>query len=296
MDPDAAATPDGRGASAAPPPDGGGASATSDRDPAPAHRFVPLWESPEPSRRGRPARVTRGEIVDAAVAIADADGLDAVSMRSVARALDVGTMTLYSHVPGRVELVDAMVDRAYADFTLPDPDLAWRPALEQYARSSWTMLRSHPWLLDLNSWRYPLAPHVFDAEEAGYRILIDTGLSPTQVVETIAVINSTVVGFARSAAAEDADQRADGTDYQAYWEGTTAFWEHTFDPSRYPSITRLWTTGVFESAATPFELRIGSLLDTVALLIERAQAEGGTDIPAFDVCMERLEGDGEAPS
>lgn len=251
--------------------------------PPSAQRFAPLWESPTPPRtRGRPARVNRAQVVDAAVTLADSNGLDAVSMRAVARALGVGTMTLYWHVPGREQLVDAMIDRVYADFALPDPGLPWRRALESYARGHFALLRAHPWLLSVNPWRMPLAPHVFDVEEAGYRILVDTGLTASQVVETIAIVNQTVSGFARSAAAEDADERKHGTDYETYWAATTDFWQNTFDPNRYPTMTRLWTVGAFDDAATPFELRIGALLDTVAVLINRA--DGGR-IPSFDDCM-----------
>ncbi|CRK52453.1 TetR family transcriptional regulator [Rhodococcus sp. RD6.2] len=257
--------------------------ATPETPAADNQRFAPLWEDPAPAAtRGRPARVNRVQVVDAAVAVADASGLDAVSMRSVARALGVGTMTLYSHVPSREHLVDAMIDRAYADFDLPDPGLPWRPALEAYARGYWSLLRTHPWLLAVNTWRMPLAPNVFDAEESGLRILVDTGLTAGQVVETIAIVNQAVSGFARAAAAEDADVSRQGTDYEAYWASQTDFWQNTFEPSRYPTMTRLWTVGAFDNGATPFELRIGALLDTIELLIEKS---GGSPIPSFDDCM-----------
>lgn len=254
--------------------------------PSTGRRFAPLWEEPQaPPTRGRPARVNRTQVIAAAVTLADESGLDGVSMRSVARALGVGTMTLYSHVPSREQLVDAMIDRAYADFTLPDRDLPWRPALDAFARGYWSLLRSHPWLLAVNTWRMPLGPHVLDADEAGYRILADTGLTANQVVETIAIVNQTVSGFARAAAAEDADQRSQGTDYETYWAASSDFWESTFDASRYPTMTRLWTVGAFDDAATPFELRLGSLLDTVELLIARAGHESGAGIPSFDECL-----------
>ena len=246
-------------------------------------RFAPLWEPPPTPTRGRPARVSRAHVVDAAVAIADESGLTAVSMRSVARALGVGTMTLYSHVPSRDHLVDAMIDRAYTDFTLPDPALPWRPALETYARGYFALLRTHTWLLTVNTWRMPLAPHVFDVDEAAYRILVDTGLTANQIVETLGVVNQAVSGFARAADAEVADERDQGTDYEAYWSAQTDFWENTFDPTRYPTMTRLWTVGAFDNAATPFDLRIGALLDTIALLIERAGSSGSA-VPTFDEC------------
>ncbi|MFF0817298.1 TetR/AcrR family transcriptional regulator [Rhodococcus sp. NPDC003318] len=251
--------------------------------PADNQRFARLWEdATPPATRGRPARVNRTQVVDAAVAVADEHGLDAVSMRSVARALGVGTMTLYSHVPGREHLVDAMIDRAYADFELPARGLPWRPALEAYAHGYFVLLRAHPWLTSVNTWRMPLAPHVFDAEESGYRILVETGLSASQVVETIAILNQAVSGFARAAAAEDADAHSQGTDYETYWAAQTDFWRNTFDPARYPTMTRLWTVGAFDDAATPFDLRIGALLDTIELLIEKS---GGATIPSFDDCM-----------
>lgn len=254
-----------------------------------AARFAPLWEDPEGSRRGRPPRVSRDEVVDSALAIADAEGLDAVSMRAVASRLGVGTMTLYSHVPGRVELIDAMVDRAYADFELPQPDTAWRPALETYARSYWRMLRTHAWLLQINPWRLPLAPHVFAADEAAYASLADTGLTPVQVVDTVTVVNNTLTGHARSAVAEAADESRQGQDYESYWASSVDFWENTFDPARFPTMTRLWSVGAFDTTATPFELRLENLLDTIGLLIEHARATGERTIPPFEECMERLQ-------
>lgn len=264
-------------ATAGAPADDGGLSA----------RFALLWEQPDEQRRGRPARVSRAKVVDAAVAIADRDGLDAVSMRAVATALGVAPMTLYTHVPGRAELVDAMIDRAYADWALPDPGMAWRPALETYARGYWDVLRRHAWLLEVNPWRLPLAPHVLGAQEAGYRCLVDTGLTAQQVVETLDVVTSTVAGLARAAAVEAAEESRQGLDYEAYWAGTTEFWERHFDPARFPTMTRLWTVGAFDAGTTPFELRLGGLLDTIGLLID---ASGGAEaIPSFEECMARVD-------
>jgi AcrR family transcriptional regulator len=251
-------------------------------------RFALLWEPAGEARRGRPARVSRAQVVDAAVALADADGLDAVSMRSVATSLGVAAMTLYSHVPGRTELVDAMIDRAYSDWGLPDAGMPWRPALEAYARGYWQLLRHHAWLLEVNPWRLPLAPHVLEAQEAGYRCLVDTGLTPQQVVETVDVVTNAVAGLARAAAVEAAEESSQGIDYAAHWAGTDQFWERHFDPARFPTMTRLWTSGAFHTAATPFELRLGGLLDTIGLLIEHTPQDGPA-IPSFEECLSRLE-------
>lgn len=253
-------------------------------------RFALLWEEPEESRRGRPARVSRAQVVDAAVSVADREGLDAVSMRSVATALGVAPMTLYTHVPGRAELVDAMIDRAYADWALPEPGMRWRPALDAFARGYWQVLRRHPWLLEVNPWRLPLAPHVLEAQEAGYRCLVDTGLTAQQVVETIDVVTNSVAGLARAAASEAAEESTQGLDYEAYWAGTTEFWERHFDPSRFPTMTRLWTVGAFDAGTTPFDLRLGGLLDTIGLLVEHADPRSA--IPSFEECLARAAEEG----
>lgn len=265
--------------------------ATEDRGTGqrPGDRFAPLWEEPEVSRVGRPARVSRADVVAAAVALADDQGLDKVSMRSVAKALGVGTMTLYSHVPGREELVDAMIDRAYADFELPEPGQDWRTALATHARGYWALLRTHTWLLDINPWRLPLGPHTMAADEAGYSCLVDTGLSAEQVVETVAIVLNTTLGVARSAVAEADDETSQGVDYEGYWEASSAFWESHFDPARFPAMTRLWTVGAFDHAATPFDLRLDGLLDTIELLIDDARSRGVAPVPDYDECMERID-------
>ncbi len=254
-------------------------------------RIRALWEEPAPPGRGRPARVTRPQIVDAGVAIADAEGLDAVSMRSVARRLGVGAMTLYSHVGSRRELLDAMVEQAYGDFTIPDPDLPWRAGLESYAREVWRHRRRHAWLADINSWRLPLGPRVFDVQEAGYRTLVDTGLSARQVAEVVGVVDNFVLGYARSVAAEEAEARDEGVDYETYWRSTSDFWENHFDPARYPSMTRLWSSGAFEEDPGPFDVPLAGLLDIIGLLIERAQADGSAAIPSYADCMARYDED-----
>lgn len=255
-------------------------------------RIAALWDSaPAQAARGRPAKVSREQVVDAAIALADTGGLAAASMRAVARELGVGAMTLYTHVGSQRELLDAMVDRAYADFQFAAGGLAWRDALEQHARGLWQLFRTHPWLADVNSWRLPLGPHVIDVEEAGFATLVDTGLSAKQVAEILSVVQNFVVGFARSVSAEEADARDQGVGYDDYWRSTAEFWEKYFDPARYPTMTRLWSAGAFDTAPGPYDVPLGGLLDTIALSVEKALAEGGAAIPTFDDCMASYDDD-----
>jgi AcrR family transcriptional regulator len=104
-------------------------------------------------------------IVDAAIAIGDRDGLDAVSLRRVATTLGVTPMALYRHVGGKEDLLDAMTERLYAAVMLPDEASDWWDALATLARSTRTVLLGRPWAAPL--FARPLAgPHAHALDEA----------------------------------------------------------------------------------------------------------------------------------
>ena len=95
----------------------------------------------------RDHELTRDRIVAAAITIADADGLAELSMRRIAGALGVSTMSLYRHLPGKDDLTLAMIDAALGELPLPDRHPpGWRSALELAARLEWAGFQRHPWL------------------------------------------------------------------------------------------------------------------------------------------------------
>lgn len=95
---------------------------------------------------GRRERLTRTRVVDAAMTLADDGGLEALSMRRLAEHLGVVPMALYRHVADKHELLDAMIDRVFAELTDPvDPD--WAGALRARARSMRDALARHPWAI-----------------------------------------------------------------------------------------------------------------------------------------------------
>src|ERR1700759_1514511 len=108
---------------------------------------VPIWSWPEPGTR-RP-RFTREQIGRAALAIADAEGFEATSMRRVAAELDAGTMTLYHYVRDKQDLVALMDDALMAELLLPAAELPshWYDALGAIARRTRSALVAHPWAL-----------------------------------------------------------------------------------------------------------------------------------------------------
>jgi AcrR family transcriptional regulator len=255
----------------------GGDGASGDQIPRPpdvTRRLALLWDPPAPPTRGRKARLTLDEVVTAGIAVAQEVGLDALSMRRVAARLDMGAMSLYTYVPGRTELVDLMIDRAFGELDLPPAGTPWRTGLAHYAREVWDLYQRHPWILQTNQWRLPLAPHVLDSQEAGLRTLVDTGLPAEQVVEILALVDAFVRGLARAAVAEAVEKDTSGMSSDEYWTSMSSFWADWFDVERYPVMTRIWEAGGFDTPADPFDASLDRLLDGVEMTIDRARAQG----------------------
>jgi AcrR family transcriptional regulator len=155
-------------------------------------------------RRGRPPRHTRADVVAAAVALADADGLGAVSMRTVAARLGAGAMSLYSYVPDKDALVAAMVEHVSGEQRLPRPSGDWRADLAVLAREQRALLHRHPWLLDALSHRQPLGPNALAAVEFAAAALEPTTQPPAVRLETFALLTGFVVNVVRTELADAA--------------------------------------------------------------------------------------------
>jgi AcrR family transcriptional regulator len=102
---------------------------------------------PTRSRTRKP--LTRERVLDAALAVADTDGIEALSMRKLGHALGVEAMSLYNHVANKAELVAAMVDRVVGEFDLPDDEPEWDEAIRRCATSAHDLLIEHPWACTL---------------------------------------------------------------------------------------------------------------------------------------------------
>src|SRR5918999_541648 len=120
-----------------------------------------LWGRSQPATRGPKAALDAATIVRAAIELADAEGLEAVSMRRVAERLEMGTMSLYTYVPGKGELLDLMVDTVYAEQLVAEGAEArdLRSRLETLAREQWAFFQRHPWTLSIASGRSVLRPN-----------------------------------------------------------------------------------------------------------------------------------------
>ncbi|MFD8492903.1 TetR/AcrR family transcriptional regulator [Amycolatopsis sp. NPDC059657] len=167
------------------------------RSPAPdlARSVYLLWgHHPAPGRSG----LTVSAIVGAGIEIADADGLEAVSMRKVADHLGVGAMSLYGHVPGKEDLTALMVDSVIGELYDGDVEAAdWRAAMKYVASRNWALYERHPWLLDARSTRLALGPNISRKYETELRPLDGIGLSDVEMDAALTLVLTHVESTAR---------------------------------------------------------------------------------------------------
>ncbi|MDX2547296.1 TetR/AcrR family transcriptional regulator [Streptomyces sp. WI04-05B] len=118
-----------------------------------------IWSRPERAGRGPKAAYSRADIASAAVRIADAEGLDAASMRRVAAELGCGTMSLYNYVPRKEDLYELMVDAISGEHELWEPSGDWRADMLRVAHQTRALMYRHPWLPRLMSPVHGFSPN-----------------------------------------------------------------------------------------------------------------------------------------
>ncbi len=148
-----------------------------------------IWLRPVPeSGLGRPAEWSREQITAAAMAIADAEGLSAVTMRRIAAALGTGAASLYRHVSTRDDLVDLMIDRALGDLDPPMETGDWRADVVAVHLARLQYLRRRPWVLDGILARPAIGPNAVQMIEDTLRLLTPHSASGSTKMEAITVL------------------------------------------------------------------------------------------------------------
>jgi AcrR family transcriptional regulator len=157
-----------------------------------------LWRSGTAPAKPERARLGVDSIVASALSIADAEGLDAVSMQRVASELGYTPMALYRHVPSKAHLVAAMTDTAYG--TPPAPTgrrRSWRTEVEAWVTAVWQLYERHPWLVNTPTTTAPLGPNALAWTEALLDPLARSGLSGEHLLGTATFVSSAVRDLAR---------------------------------------------------------------------------------------------------
>lgn len=237
-----------------------------------------LWGVHGPAKRGPKPRFSTDDVVQAAIAIADRDGLQAISMRSVAQAVGVSPMAIYTYVPSKSELLGLMFDRVMGEGEELPPGLSWRESLAFMARSRWNLAQRRPWLLGLALHRPPLGPNLMARVESIMRALDGTGLTEIEKDLMVDVLHNYIEGALHEAReAREAEQRSGLTDAQWIAIVEPALQER-LDPERFPHLLRLgeaWREQrhLMTDPSYRFEQGLEVVLDGIGAFIARRQAQ-----------------------
>jgi AcrR family transcriptional regulator len=225
------------------------------------------WGVAASPQRGPKREMSIERIVDAAVEIADAEGLAAVSMSRVAQSLGYTTMSLYRYVTAKDDLLVLMQEQGIGLPPEPDPDLDpadWRGRLRAIGHAQLDVHRQHPWLLDVSIQGTPVTPNNLAWMDAMLDALSGVPLDEGERVAVILLLTGQVrwqstIEHSYEVAAHEA-----GIDPQAIDDGQSAILEAFVTAEEFPALRRAVDAGVFRESDDPFAFGLERVLDGVA--------------------------------
>ncbi|BAL88082.1 putative TetR-family transcriptional regulator [Actinoplanes missouriensis 431] len=210
---------------------------------------VPVWLRERRAGVGRPAERSQAEVTTAAIALADREGLAAVSMRRVAAELGTGAASLYRYVDSRDDLLDLMTDAVAAGYRLPPPGGPWLPGLLEVCRQARELMLQHGWLPELVLTRSTLGPHGADLLEHVLAVLAEHPADAGRKLEAFAVMTTLTAALVLHEIGGGSEARSRQGAYLA----------HVLAAGRHPHLTAA-LTGAIPTPAPRFE-------DTVARVL-----------------------------
>jgi AcrR family transcriptional regulator len=226
----------------------------------------------QPPHRDR--GLSRAEIIKAAIAVADAEGPDAISMRRIARELNAGAMSLYWYVGSKEELLDLMLDSIEAEIEVPEPSGDWRADLGAFAHRTRAAMSRHRWAMEFIGSRPPSRPNDVRNLERLLGLLDGTGVDDARVIMGIFMTVATFVTGAVMREAQEIRFQREQEQAEANLTDEEIRAEHEryrkwFEASgRYPRITRLMESGIDpDDPATRderFQFSLDCVLDGIA--------------------------------
>ncbi|MFD3540084.1 TetR/AcrR family transcriptional regulator [Streptomyces sp. NPDC058662] len=256
----------------------------------PARTLELLWRESGPEakapggRRGPRQGLSVDAVVLAATALADEEGLAALTMRALAQRLGVTPMTLYTYVPGKAELLDLMLDGVYLRMQdgkdAPDSAgaagggaAAWAAQVTRVAEDNRALFARHPWVADLAVTRPPLGPGVIGKYERELAAFEGIGLTDPEMDAAL----SHLLGFvhANALAAADAAAHNSGLSDEEWWAVSAPLLERVMAPGSYPLGRRVGSAvGAYDPEAV-WTFGLQCVLDGLARLVEGRRAQDG---------------------
>ena len=259
-----------------------------------------LWQDGDDEPR---PGLSLGRIVRAAIELADADGLEGLSMRKVAERLGFTTMSLYRHVPGRDHLLDLMRDAVMglpstmtAEVSGPTEGSAeeaveeaaeraaeraaeetgetgetgegaggWRVRLEACAREGWELRKRHPWVAEVRGTRRVPGPNAVAHYEYMLSAVSGTGLRPAEMIAVAGLVARFVDSEAVRLAEVARTERLSGVSEEEWWGARDTLYARL---DRYPTLSYLWAAGGYDDPEDPFEFGLRRVLDGIEALVQ----------------------------
>jgi AcrR family transcriptional regulator len=198
-----------------------------------------IWTRPERSGRGPTPSLRREEIAVAAVKLADEEGFEAVSMRSLAARLGVGATSLYRYVERKDELLDLMVDSVFGTDLHYEPSGDYRADIASFAREMRAMLLAHPWLPFHGGGRPSLGPNSLARAERVFASIDGIGLDIDEMMLVVNTIDAYVRGIVIAELAEQEAIRRSGLDQDEWMMSQKPWMGSIIESGRYPLLTRI---------------------------------------------------------
>ncbi|MEV4168867.1 TetR/AcrR family transcriptional regulator C-terminal domain-containing protein [Nonomuraea sp. NPDC049709] len=219
-----------------------------------------VWSRPSPPRR---PVLTREAIVAAAIAVADAEGLAAVSIRRVAAELDARAMTLYSYIERKEDLLALMADEIAAETLVEGPLPGdWREALLLLARRERELVRRHPWRVELISQRVDIGPNGLRHVEQKLAAFDGLGVDRLTAWRFLAVFNDYMTGFVVREAQERGAPREQGVNDAERAAVAQPYIRELVESGEFPRLAPMIEQGV-PGADDNFERGLNWVLDGI---------------------------------
>ena len=233
--------------------------------PGPAQGPAPaglIWTRPPKEKRERPAREA---IVAAATGLADTHGLDAVSIRRVAAALQTRPMDLYHYFARKDELIDLMVDEALAGAVLDELPRDWRDALAAIAHALHAVCLAHPWVVTAAGRQALIGPNVIRHVEQSLQATAALGIDWTKRLAIWRAVDSYTMGHAHLSPGRDHSE-GKTVDDPSWRPSAEAYLQGLADSGNFPNLAAFGATGLLHSKydELTFETGLNWLLAGIA--------------------------------
>ncbi len=232
-----------------------------------------IWDRPERAARGPAPSLSRDQIATAAVRLADTQGIEAVSMRTLAIKLGVGATSLYRYVARKDELIDLMVDAVIGNDLQFEARGNWREDLRSFAHGLRAMTLRHPWMAVQGPGRPSLGPNTARYLEQVLQAIDGLGLEIDEMLVMIETLDAFIRGHTLQELSEQEAVRRSGLDQEQWMQAQAPYVESLIQSGRYPLLTRV----VLDARAPhdpdrrkhSFDLGLERVLDGLATMLPK---------------------------